>query len=142
MDEKKLQEMMDEVTRGKEFNENQIREIRQGFENGLSTEQIQFYADSKFDCEYMHQIRLGFENDLTMEQVQVYAKPEFSKMQMEQLRWGVQNGLPNDFTLGGSFSMENVQNTKDMFKGCNKTMEEVLPMRDEQELDDIGDDEI
>lgn len=56
MDEKKLQEMMDEVTRGKEFNENQIREIRQGFENGLSTEQIQFYADSKFDCEYMHQI--------------------------------------------------------------------------------------
>lgn len=57
MDEKKLQEMMDEVTRGKEFNENQIREIRQGFENGLSTEQIQFYADSKFDCEYMHQIR-------------------------------------------------------------------------------------
>lgn len=46
------------------------------------------------------------------------------------------------FTSLSSFSMENVQNTKDMFKGCNKTMEEVLPMRDEQELDDIGDDEI
>lgn len=69
MDEKLLQEMIDKITKGKEFNENQIDEIQEGFENGLSMEQIQFYADSKFDCEYMHQIRLGFENDLTMEQV-------------------------------------------------------------------------
>ena len=30
MNEKKLQEMVDEVTKGKEFDENQIREIRKG----------------------------------------------------------------------------------------------------------------
>lgn len=44
MDEKKLREMIDEVIRGKEFNERQIDEIRLGFENGLSVEQVQFYT--------------------------------------------------------------------------------------------------
>lgn len=40
MDEKLLQEMIDKITKGKEFNENQIDEIQEGFENGLSMEQV------------------------------------------------------------------------------------------------------
>ena len=69
MDEKQLQEMMDEVTRGKEFSEDQTEEIRKGFENGLSMEQVQLFADPKFDSRVISSIERCFEAGLSMEQV-------------------------------------------------------------------------
>ena len=99
MDEKKLQEMVDEVTKGKEFNGRQMKQIRLGFEYGLSVEQVQTYTNPKFDNYQMWEIRKGFENELTMKQVQFYANPKFDGWQMNEIREGFNNGL----------SMEQVQ---------------------------------
>ena len=99
MAEKQLQEMMDEVTRGKGFDNKtisykyQMEEIKNGFKSGLSMQQVQFYADSKFDGWQMEQIRLGFENSLPMKQIQFYADSKFNQYQMEQIRKGFEYGL-------------------------------------------------
>jgi len=47
----------------------------------------------KFNDRQMEEIRKGFEQDLTMEQVKVYAKPEFKNYQMWEIRWGFKHGL-------------------------------------------------
>ena len=86
MDEKKLQEMMDEITNGKDYDKEQMLQIQYGIEDGLTKEQIQFYADSKFSDLQMEEIRWGFEDGLTMKQVQTYAKPEFDSEQMLEMR--------------------------------------------------------
>ena len=43
--------------------------IRAGFTSGLSMEQVQLYSNSKFDYNQMKQIRTGFENGVTVEQM-------------------------------------------------------------------------
>ena len=60
------------------FNDKQIEEIRKGFENGLTIEQVKVYADPKFDNNQMEEIREGFENGLTADQVKFYADPKFN----------------------------------------------------------------
>ena len=55
---------------------------------------IQQCQDSgKFNDRQMEEIRKGFEQDLTMEQVKLYAKPEFKNYQMWEIRWGFKHGL-------------------------------------------------
>lgn len=76
-----------------EFNESQMRKIRMGFESGFSMEQVSVYAKPEFDSYQMGVIRNGFENGLSMEQVSVYAKPEFNSNQMEVLKGGLEIGL-------------------------------------------------
>lgn len=76
-----------------EFNESQMRKIRMGFESGFSMEQVSVYAKPEFDSYQMGVIRNGFENGLSMEQVGVYAKPEFNSNQMEVLKGGLEIGL-------------------------------------------------
>ena len=93
MDEKQLQEMMDEVTKGREFNGRQMKQIGLGFEYGLSVEQVQTYTNPKFDNYQMWEIREGFENGLTMKQVQFYADPKFDGWQMDEIRLGFKHGL-------------------------------------------------
>ena len=70
-----------------EFDDWQMREIREGFKNGLTQEEVQFYAKPEFNHAQMIQIRRGFEKGLTYEQVQLYAKPEFNNVQMYQIRF-------------------------------------------------------
>lgn len=43
-----------------EFDEEQFKQILQGFEAGFTLEQIAVYADPKFDSDQMHEIRTGF----------------------------------------------------------------------------------
>jgi len=76
-----------------EFNADQMEQIRLGFENELTMEQVLIYAKPKFDADQMEQIRLGFENGLTMKEVLVYAKPEIGHCEMEQIRFGFEYGL-------------------------------------------------
>ena len=42
------------------------------------------------------QIRWGFRNGLTMEQVKVFAKPEFKWQQMEEIRKDLEDGMSID----------------------------------------------
>ena len=60
----------------KDFAERQMREIENGFKNGLSEEQIDVYARPEFNESQMYAIRMGFVNGLSMEQISIYAKPE------------------------------------------------------------------
>lgn len=77
----------------KEFTENQMDEIKNGFKNGLSEEQVDVYVKPEFNESQMRKIRMGFESGFSMEQVSVYAKPEFNGFQMEQIRTGFESGL-------------------------------------------------
>ena len=43
--------------------------MRKGFENGLTIEEIELYANPKYDWEQMREIRESFRNGLTMEEV-------------------------------------------------------------------------
>lgn len=61
-------------------------EIKNGFINGLSKEQIKVYSNPKFDDLQMEQIRLGFENGLTIKQVEMYAIPEFGYEEMSRIQ--------------------------------------------------------
>ena len=56
-----------------EFDEEQFKQILQGFEAGFTLEQIAIYADPKFNSIQMWEARTGLKNGLTMEQVAVYA---------------------------------------------------------------------
>ena len=59
-----------------EFNSDQMREIRLGFENGIALCDILIYAKPKdFNYEQMKEIRLGFESRLIIDQILKYAKP-------------------------------------------------------------------
>ena len=75
------------------FDEDQTWEIKAGFEDGLTMEQVKLYADTKFDGDQMYEIREGFENGLTMEQVKFYANPNFDEDQMLQIRWGFEDEM-------------------------------------------------
>ena len=70
----------------KNFNWEQMQRIRESFEEGLSIEQVQVFAKSKFNVYQMYEIKKGFENGLSIEEVQTYAKPEFNDDQMEEIR--------------------------------------------------------
>ncbi len=86
----------------KRFNElglGPLREIRLGFEHGLSIEQIKMYdgtyQDSVRDLNYrqMEQIRLGLEHNLSTEQVQLFADKEMELFKMEQIRLILEDGF-------------------------------------------------
>lgn len=69
------------------FNTNQMFQIHQGLENGLSIEQVSLYAKKEFNYEQMEQIHDSFydcsnHDGLSIEQVSVFAKKEFSDRQM------------------------------------------------------------
>lgn len=76
----------------KDFTEDQINEIKNGFKNGLSEEQIDVYAKPEFDKHQMSVIRNGFKNGLSMEQVKAYAKPELSAKRMDIIRRCLESG--------------------------------------------------
>lgn len=78
---------------GKVFDEDCLKQIQWGFENGLTPEQVGVYAKSEFTREQMEQIRVGVENRLSMEQVSMYAKPEFTYGQMVAIRLGFEKRL-------------------------------------------------
>lgn len=70
-----------------------MREIRCGFNEGLSIEQVSVYAKPEFTCVQMSEIESGFKKGLSIEQISMYAKPEFYDYQMNQICRGFKNGL-------------------------------------------------
>ena len=72
-----------------------MHQIREGWANNLSCDQIRIYADPKFSYKQMCQIRLGFRNGLTEEQVQQYAYAHIDSSEMESMRKYLENGVQN-----------------------------------------------
>ena len=83
------------------FDDYQMKQIYEGFENGLTIDKVKVYADleevkmydydPKFNADQMEEIRLGFQNRLKMEEVQIYAYPEFYWAQMAEIRKGLES---------------------------------------------------
>jgi len=110
---KEIEERLNEICKGKEFNEDQLEIIKQGLQQNLDVSiyakpefnhyqmiqilcglienlDISIYADPKYDEDQMIEIREGLEQDLD---VSVYAKPEFKYKQMQQIKLGLLNNL-------------------------------------------------
>lgn len=90
---KKIDEMATQICSGRKFSKNRMDEIRLGLKNGLSTEQVSFYANPEFTANQMREIRVGFENKLSMEKVMIFAKPEFGSVRMGNIRTGLEKGF-------------------------------------------------
>lgn len=60
------------------FNEFQMSQIKQGFEHGLSINEIYTYVGERVNSEFMREIRLRFEHGLSNQQIMQYAKSEFN----------------------------------------------------------------
>ena len=92
--EKTLEQKMAEY-KDMGFDGSQLRQIRLGYEYGLTSEQVTIYAKKEFDDDQMLEIRLGYESGLTDEQVSTYAKAEFDCEAMEQKREKLKNENPD-----------------------------------------------
>ena len=91
-----VETMIEKIIKNKEFDNNQMEQIRIGFQNNLSTEQIKLYADPKFTSEQMEQIRYGLQDNLPTEKIKLYADPKFNQSQMGEIRAGFNSGLSID----------------------------------------------
>ena len=74
------------------FDEAQIREIRRGFESGLTIKQIEFYAKPKFKVEQMSVLRHFFEFTVTAEEAKI-CNECFDPSQMTEILQGIYDGL-------------------------------------------------
>lgn len=79
-----------------QFTAAQAAQIKYGFNNGLTNDQIALYADPKYSWRQMCEIRLGLEHGLTQKQIAVYADPRFNSGQMREIHWGLENGLSKE----------------------------------------------
>ena len=68
------------------FDEDQMFLITEGFELGLSPEQVEMYADTRLDWMQMYEVEQGLLNGLSVEQVREYAHFERSYEEMEAHR--------------------------------------------------------
>lgn len=91
-----VETMIEKIIKNKEFDNNQMEQIRIGFQNNLSTEQIKLYADPKFTSEQMEQIRYGLQDNLPTEKIKLYADQKFNQSQMGEIRAGFNSGLSID----------------------------------------------
>ena len=74
------------IAEARGLNSFQMQEVKNGYTNGLTIQQVEMYAWPKFDSMQMREIRLGFEAGLSFEQVQSYAKESISADDMEEIR--------------------------------------------------------
>lgn len=81
----------------KRFSAEQMREIRKAFRNGLSDEYVIFIAESGLSAECMRQMRKGLERGLSKLKVQVYAKEFLDAEQMHQIRRVFEEGYDISF---------------------------------------------
>lgn len=57
----------------------QMKEIRLGFQHGLSLKHISCYCDARFSNQKMNMIRKGFEKGISIVQAMEYAQPDISE---------------------------------------------------------------
>lgn len=94
----KLTDKMNIVLNGgnPDFNEHQLKIIKKGLKNGLSTEQVSLYAKPEFNEFQMDEILNGFENHIPDNLVALYANPVYDTLQMSVMRTGFINGVTKE----------------------------------------------
>ena len=86
-----------------------MRCIRQGFLNGLTDDEINFFASPEIDYTIMEEIKKGFVSGLDFEQVMLYARPELSASTMRSIRYCLQNGYCTDKFLQSMYTLTTAQ---------------------------------
>lgn len=76
-----------------EFYQTQMEVIREAIEKGLNHKQIKIFARPEFDPSKMKVISTGLIEKLPEEAVRIYAKKDFSALQMTEIYKGLKNGL-------------------------------------------------
>ena len=94
----KLTDKMNIVLNGgdPDFNDHQLKIIKKGLKNGLSTEQVSLYAKPEFNEFQMDEILNGFENHIPDNLVALYANPVYDTLQMNVMRTGFINGITKE----------------------------------------------
>lgn len=72
----------------------QLKQIRYGFESGLSFEQVELYAYHDMNSTCMEIIRNGLMNKSIADKVYIYAKQCYDATQMEEIKKGLEQGYP------------------------------------------------
>ena len=70
----------------------EMQEVRLGLQHGLTTTQVDIYAQSKYNSLQMKEIRLGLEHGLTDEQMNVFLNPEIEYDVMQHNRIKIEQG--------------------------------------------------
>ena len=74
-----------------DFDESQMLEIRKG--NDLPDMYIQMYAMPYYTAEQMKEIRLGFQHGLSLKHISCYCDARFSDCKMNMIRKGLEKGI-------------------------------------------------
>lgn len=70
----------------KGFNLHQMEEIKEGFKNGLTIQQVDLYAKDCFDHLQMREIRIALQDNMDIEKIKIFALPEFNYDAMNHTR--------------------------------------------------------
>lgn len=85
----------------------------------------------------MFEIRRGFINGLSMEQVGVYAKPELDENQMSEIRSGFIDiiiGRLKEVQASAGIEKDEVQSKKDVLKKAGRSKNKTASLEEEIEL--------
>lgn len=74
----------------KGFIDSQLEQIKFGFKNGLTKEQVDIYAKDIYKWEQMAYIRMGLEDGL---EVELYTDVNYTSSQMDVIYFALQRGL-------------------------------------------------
>ena len=91
-----IEQFIKECEDSGKFNDEQMQQICWGFQDGLTIEEVEVYANPEFNGDQMETIEWGLVTGLSIEQVKVYAKPEISWRKMEEIRWEYRWGMSID----------------------------------------------
>jgi hypothetical protein len=87
-DKEKLEIIQDTI-----FNSEQRMKFVDGFQKGLSVEEVKIYAKRNYDVEQMNEIMLGLLNkDFTKEEMDLYAQPSIDSKIMKVIREDLESG--------------------------------------------------
>ncbi|RHS83611.1 hypothetical protein DW920_14690 [Clostridium sp. AM42-36] len=94
----KLTDKMTVVLNGRDsdFNEQQLKIIKNGLESGFATEQVLLYARPEFDEYRMAEILEGLKNHIPDNLVALYANPIYDAQQMHVIRMGFENKVTEE----------------------------------------------
>ena len=69
---KELQSILEEITKNKNFNVNQMYEIKEALQCSLSIEQVKLIANEKLNANQMHEIKHALQCGLSIDQVKLW----------------------------------------------------------------------
>ena len=86
------------IAKSRGLDDFEMHEVRLGLQHGLTTTQIDLYAQSKYNSLQMKEIRLGLEHGLTNEQMSVFLNPAIEYDVMQHNRMKIEQGNVIDET--------------------------------------------